>query len=241
MNNRFIPNVVRWLVILAMPFFLGLGTIRAIIAWDYPSFEYRRIAPDQFGFTPDQRLQLAHATLDYLQRREPAEEVIYLLEELRLPGTGQPLYNPDEISHMVDVKRVADAMRAVVWVSGIIVVGGMAFLLLRPETRPLAWRTLFHAGLFTVIILALIALFILLAWPIFFVQFHELLFPPGTWTFAYTDSLIRLFPEQFWFDIGVLISVITLALGVAVTLVGYVLWRRSRPRPPGEDAAPATI
>ena len=68
---------------------------------------------------------------------------------------------------------------------------------------------------------------ILVAWPIFFVQFHELLFPPGTWTFAYSDSLIRLFPEQFWFDIGVLISGVTLVLGVIVTLIGYVMSRRT--------------
>ncbi|HRO89588.1 MAG TPA: DUF1461 domain-containing protein, partial [Promineifilum sp.] len=68
---------------------------------------------------------------------------------------------------------------------------------------------------------------ILVAWPIFFVQFHELLFPPGTWTFAYSDSLIRLFPEQFWFDFGVLISGATLVLGVVVTLIGYVMSRRT--------------
>jgi uncharacterized membrane protein len=62
------------------------------------------------------------------------------------------------------------------------------------------------------------------------VQFHELLFPPGTWTFAYTDSLIRLFPEQFWFDIGVLISVSTLILGSLVALIGYVMSRRGAPQ-----------
>lgn len=84
------------------------------------------------------------------------------------------------------------------------------------------------AGLATVIILAAIALIILIAWPIFFVQFHELLFPPGTWTFAYTDSLIRLFPEQFWFDIGVMISTTTLALGILVTVIGWVMSKRSR-------------
>jgi hypothetical protein len=70
-----------------MPFFLGLGMIRAVIAWDYPAFEYERIAPDRYGFLPEERLEYAQATLDYLQRPEPAEEVIYLLEELRLPNS----------------------------------------------------------------------------------------------------------------------------------------------------------
>ena len=93
------------------------------------------------------------------------------------------------------------------------------------------WRTLFYAGLATVIALAAIALAILIAWPIFFTQFHQLLFPPETWTFAYSDSLIRLFPEQFWFDIGVLVSVGTLVLGVLVTLVGYFMSRRGANEP----------
>lgn len=237
MNNKALIIIVRWLVILAMPFFLGMGTIRAIIAWDYPAFEYQRIPPDMFGFTPEQRLELARGTLAYLQRPEPAQEVIYLLEELRLPGTDRSLYNESEISHMIDVKNVADAMKWVAIVSGAIVIVGLAFLLIPSGTRHFGWRTHMFAGLGTVIVLGVIALAILIAWPLFFVQFHELLFPPGTWTFAYTDSLIRLFPEQFWFDIGVLISGATLVLGILAWVVGYLMSRRGRPTAP--DARPA--
>lgn len=225
--NKTLVTVVRWLVILSMPFLLGLGFIRGIIMWDYPSFEYARIEPDMFGFTPEQRLDLAHGTLAYMQRLEPAPQVIYMLEDLRLPGTDRPLYNPEEIGHMIDVKNMTDRMLLITIVTATIVFLGMAYLLGNPATRKLGWRTLFHAGLFTVIILAAIGLFIAVAWPIFFVQFHELLFPPGTWTFAYTDSLIRLFPEQFWFDIGIILSVGTLILGALVALFGYFMWRRS--------------
>ena len=228
MANKTLLTILRWLVILAMPFFLGLGTIRAIIAWDYPAFEYPRIAPDMFGFTPEQRLQLAQDTLVYLQRPEPAAEVIYLLEELRLPGSDRPLYNDDEIDHMIDVKNMADAMKRIAYVAGGIVVVGLAIMLIPRQSRHYGWRTLMLAGLATVIALGALALFILIAWPIFFVQFHELLFPPGTWTFAYSDSLIRLFPEQFWFDIGVIITVTTLVLGVLVALAGYLMSRRAR-------------
>lgn len=230
MENKTLLTIIRSLVILAMPFFLGMGAIRAIIAWDYPAFEYPRIAPDMFGFTPEQRLELAQKTLAYLQRPEPADEVIFMLEDLRLPGTDRSLYNVEEIGHMIDVKNLTDTIRQVAYISGAIVIVGLAFLLIPVRTRPYGWRTLMYAGLGTVIALAVIALTILIAWPIFFVQFHELLFPPGTWTFAYSDSLIRLFPEQFWFDIGVLISVSTLGLGVLVALIGYVMVRQGRKR-----------
>lgn len=229
MENKALFTIIRWLVILAMPFFLGMGTIRAIIAWDYPAFEYQRIAPDMYGFSPEQRLDLAHGTLEYLQRTEPAAEVIYMLEDLRLPDSDSPLYNPSEIGHMIDVKNMADGMKRVAYITGAIVITGLLILLIPQGSRHYGWRTLMFAGLATVIALAAIALAILIAWPIFFVQFHELLFPPGTWTFAYSDSLIRLFPEQFWFDIGVMISVVTLGLGVLVAIIGYVMSKRSKP------------
>lgn len=228
MEHKTLQIIIRWLVILAMPFFLGMGTIRAIIAWDYPAFEYQRIPPDMYGFTPEQRLELARGTLDYLQRPEPASKVIHMLESLRLPGTDTPLYNESEIGHMVDVKNLTDVIRLGAIITGLIVVAGLLILLVPQGTRHFGWRTLMFAGLATVIVLAVIAMVILIAWPIFFVQFHELLFPPDTWMFAYTDSLIRLFPEQFWFDIGVLISVTTLLLGILTTLVGYAMSRRSQ-------------
>ena len=231
MNNKALLTIVRWLVILAMPFFLGLGMIRAIIAWDYPAFEYPRIAADQFGFTAEERLELAQGTLVYLQRPEPAAEVIGLLEGLRLPGTDRPLYNVREIGHMIDVKKVADGVNQQTGGPTDRALVGLAVLLVPRATRHYGWRTLFYAGLATVIALAAIALAILIAWPIFFTQFHQLLFPPETWTFAYSDSLIRLFPEQFWFDIGVLVSVGTLVLGVLVTLVGYFMSRRGANEP----------
>lgn len=228
MDNKALLTIIRWLVILAMPFFLGLGMIRGVILWDYPGFEYPRIPPDMFGFTLEERLELARVNVEYLRRPEPAAAVIYMLEDLRLPGTQAPLYNPSEISHMVDVKNVADAMKRVAYVAGGIVIVGLAVLLGPARTRTYGWRTLFYAGLATVLALAAIALLILLGWEFFFVQFHELLFPPGTWTFAYSDSLIRLFPEQFWFDFGVIASVGTLVLGLVVALVGYVMSRRAR-------------
>ncbi|MBK8905949.1 MAG: TIGR01906 family membrane protein [Anaerolineaceae bacterium] len=226
MENKLLLNIIRWITTVAMPFFLGLGMIRAVIAWDYPGFEYPRIAPDQYGFTPEERLFYAHATLDYLQRPEPSEEVIYLLEDLRLPNSEEPLYNEREIGHMLDVKDLTDAIRTIWWVTAVLITLGLIFLLVQPALRPVAYRAIFQGGLATVIVLAAIALFIGVGWSIFFVQFHELLFPPGSWTFYYTDSLIRLFPEQFWFDIGVIMSVGALLLGVLVTGLGYWLMKR---------------
>lgn len=219
-------KAIHWLIVLLMPIFLGFGVIRAVIAWDYPAWEYGRIAPDAYGWTPEERLAMARATLDYMQRPEPAEEVITLLEALRLPeNPTQPLYNEAEISHMLDVKHLTDNIRNIFWVTVVLILAGFALLFARPEGRWLGHLAIYRGGLATVAVLTGIALFILIGWSFFFVFFHELLFPPGTWTFYYTDSLIRLFPEQFWFDMGLILSLTPLVLGIVLTAVGYWLKR----------------
>lgn len=237
-------SVVRWLVVIVMPFFLGFTAIELAVnsAELYVTYEYQKanfprdlqqvdeVTQQQLGlrpFTQEERRQLAMVAVDYLQRPEPAEEVIYLLEEQRLPGSGEPLYNASEVSHMVDVKHVTDGIAMLNLFAAIVVLGGLVLLMARSATQPLAYRALLQGGALTMLLLLGIGLFILLAWSTFFVEFHELLFPPDTWTFAYSDSLIRLFPEKFWFDFGVLLSLLAFALGALVTLAGWFLHRKA--------------
>lgn len=221
-------KILRIAIVIAMPFFLGLGMMLLVIQWDwpsYPEFEYGRISPDQFGFSNEERLDLALQTLAYLRSPNQAEDVIYLLEELQT-SDGSPLYNEAEIGHMLDVKIVTENIQFLWLVSFLVVVIGTLALVVKPETAYFGWRTVMFGGIFTVAILLAIALFILLAWDTFFVQFHELLFPPGSWTFAYSDGLIRLFPERFWFDIGVIMSGGALLLGVLTAVFGFLMARR---------------
>ncbi len=227
-KNKILVSILRWLIIIAMPFFLATGVVRGLLAWDYPAFEYDRIPPDPYGFTPEERLELAQSTLDYLQRPEPSAETIYLLEELELPRTGgQPLYQPGELSHMVDVKDVADTFLRVFWILAAIVIVGLGLLLSQPETRKAGINAVFHGGVLTVSIVLVIGILLVAAWSFLFNQFHEIFFASGTWTFSYTDSLIRLFPEQFWLDFGTLWAGLVFVGGLLSAGVGYGLKRRS--------------
>jgi integral membrane protein (TIGR01906 family) len=222
-------KVVRWLVILAMPFLLTLGTLRIIILWDspsYPSFEYGRILPDRYGFTPDERLELAEATLDYLRDSAPAEESIVLLENLKLPGGENPLYNEREIGHMLDVKKLTDIFAVAVWPLALTVLSGLIYLMTNVERRVEGYKAVMYGGIFTTGALLVIMLLIGVSWNFVFTQFHEILFPPDTWTFYYTDSLIRLFPEKFWFDFGLLWTGAVFVEGLVLTGVGFLLLRR---------------
>jgi len=209
---------------------LTLITLRLIMGWSspsYPEFEYGRIASDRYGFSDEERLRFADATLGYLKRSDPADEAIYLLEELRMPDSDIPLYNQSEIQHMLDVKKLADTFKVLMWVSLFVVAGGLLFLLIRPDSRLVGYKTLFHGGMLTVGILLVMLVLILISWSLVFTQFHELLFPPDTWTFNYSDSLIRLFPEQFWFDFGLIWSALIFLEGLIVALIGYLLLRKN--------------
>jgi uncharacterized membrane protein len=65
-----------------------------------------------------------------------------------------------------------------------------------------------------------IILFVLLAFGVIFVAFHQVFFESGTWTFFYSDTLIRLFPERFWRDTFIAVGV--LAGGAGLLLGRFV-------------------
>jgi uncharacterized membrane protein len=53
-------------------------------------------------------------------------------------------------------------------------------------------------------------------------------FAQGTWQFLYSDTLIRMFPEQFWFDAALVIGTLT-SLGAIVILILSLRAGKSRP------------
>ncbi|MGQ9459511.1 MAG: lipoprotein intramolecular transacylase Lit, partial [Anaerolineae bacterium] len=60
-----------------------------------------------------------------------------------------------------------------------------------------------------------------------FVLFHRVFFEGDSWLFAYSDTLIRLFPIRFWRDAFVL------AGGLALVAALALAWG-ARPRPKGQ-------
>ena len=138
-----------------------------------------------------------------------------------LAGRGLPWWLPAS-----SVYATHTATDTPMWVTGVIVVAGTVALAWRPETRPTAWSGLFNGAVLTTAILAAILAYILIGWDSFFTRFHQLLFPAGSWTFAYSEGLIRLFPEKFWFDVGVMIGGGTLVGAILIGAIAYLLGRR---------------
>ena len=183
------------------------------------SFEYHRpsFPADFYGFTREDRLTYAPYAIHYLLN---GEDIDYL-GNLTFPD-GQSLFNARELHHMVDVKVFTQLAFAFAIVAGLLAIGAAAFLRRRPTHF---WAALRNGALLTIAIIAAIALTAIFNWEFFFTGFHKLFFESGTWQFLYSDTLIRLFPEQFWFDAALTVGGLTL-LGAIFALIVTWRWRR---------------
>lgn len=228
----------RTVIIVSLPFIILTIAIRLNnLPW-YPAWEYGKadFPADPYGMAADERLRLAQRSIDFLN----APHDIRLLSELTL-SDGTPAFNARELSHMDDVKRTLDALTRIGAVAlGLLILAGYA--LRRQEGVAAVWGALSDGGLLTLGALALVAAFMLLAWERFFIAFHELLFPPDTWMFEYSDTLIRLFPERFWQDVGLVIAGLVFVQALGVAFFGRMIqWRLTRPsQPSAKDTMPSS-
>lgn len=202
------PALARFLQVMVALFFpviVVAAAVRAVATASFLWFEYHRpgFPADRFGFTLDDRMTYGSYALDYVVNFAPAR----YLGDLRAPE-GEPLFLASEVGHMADVKGVLGLSFFIALVLFVLAVLACVYLARRYKggiRRALfAGAVLTLAGIVTLTVLAVIA------WETFFTQVHALFFADGTWTFRVDDTLIRLFPEQFWTDSAVTIAVLVL-------------------------------
>ena len=75
-------------------------------------------------------------------------------------------------------------------------------------------KRLFHLGLIA-------------AFSVLFVFFHQVFFDPDTWTFLFSDTLIRLFPQRFWEVAFGAVAVATLLQAGLLYLISRFLLSRT--------------
>ncbi|MBN1178336.1 MAG: TIGR01906 family membrane protein [Anaerolineae bacterium] len=216
------PKLLHILIVIALPLALFAATLRIVTGHWLVNWEYGKASfpPDTYGFSTEERIRLAEVSVDYLI----TDAGIELLADLETEGGAA--FNARELEHMVDVKRVLWILLRVGAAAGLVVVAGTAVLGSRPATRARAPVALMGGSFILLGLLAAIGGLMLASWNVFFVQFHELFFPPGTWTFAYSDTLIRLFPVRFWMDVAAVIVGVLVAQAAAIGGAAFVWWRR---------------
>lgn len=217
--------VLALLLTAVVPILLILGNIRLVMTETYLRIEYYKpdFPADTYGFTLSDRLYYAPFALQYLLN----DAEIDYLGSLTLP-TGGPFYTPDELRHMADVKVVIHAaMIGLVGVS--IATAALILLLMRSaDGRQSLRHGLFRGSILTLTLLGSLLLYVLLDWDNFFTRFHNLFFAEGSWTFDFSDSLIRLFPIRFWQDAALTVGGLSAVTAIFIA-VGMWWWgRRAR-------------
>jgi integral membrane protein (TIGR01906 family) len=203
-----------------IPFLLVLLAIRLVMTPLFLQIEYQRAGfpEDAYGLTTAQRLEYAPYALDYLIQNQPAR----FLSDLTFPEGGT-LFNAREIGHMRDVQQVTQWAFAAAWIGGAAALA--CGLWLARRNRRMLLNALRSGALLAIGLVAAIAISAVLAWDTFFTAFHGLFFAGGSWVFAYSDTLIRLFPEQFWFDAAIVVGALTVLGALAILLVAWAISR----------------
>lgn len=215
MNTRSI-QFTKLLTILLIPLFIIGGSVQILTTDAYLAYEYGRdnFPPDTYGFSAQQRYELASSNVHYVRGHTPnnalAKEVL----------AGQAVYTPREVEHMADVRAVFQAIFSVWQAAFILLLGAGSILWRRGNLRVLA-AGLRTGGLITAGFVASVGLLAYFAWQVWFDLFHRFFFEAGSWLFDYADTLIRLFPLKFWSDATFTTSLLSLAGGLIAVLVGW--------------------
>jgi len=209
------------LVTLTIPVIISVLSILILLSPIFTNLEYRRpgFPEDNYGFTTAERLEFGNQTRRYLISNDTLEDLQQLVFE-----NGDPIYIERELTHLEDVKIVLQGVLRVFYgAAAVFVLGGLI-------ARMRSWQdiyleAIFLGGKITAGLLVMILLLTLVSFQALFTNFHLLFFEGGSWLFFYSDSLIRLFPVQFWQDIFLVFGILTLAGGI---LLGWVLPARMK-------------
>ncbi|MCC3280146.1 TIGR01906 family membrane protein [Arthrobacter sp. zg-Y40] len=229
------PVLARVLQVMIAVFFPVMVLAAAIRAVATPLFlwaEYHRpgFPEDAYGFSRDDRMTYGSYAVDYLSNLSGARYLGDLMG-----GGGEPLYLASEVSHMADVKTVLTA--AFTAAAVMLLLSLAAALYLRRRSPGGIRRSLFAGALVTLALMAVLVVLAVLGWEQFFTQVHSIFFANGNWTFRLDDTLIRLFPAQFWMDAGIVIAALVLLTCAAVLACCWpTKARRERVRQAREDA-----
>lgn len=204
------------LITVLVPLALMMTAIRLLMTPLYPQIEYRMpgFPEDKYGFSFEDRLKWSNISIDYLVNNE---DLSWLANQQIDANT--PLFNERELSHMLDVKNLVQAM-LVGWFIVLLALIVLGFWAWRSAWLDEFTRALRRGGWLTIGLIAAILIGVAVSFYQLFTVFHQVFFTGDTWLFLLTDTLIRLFPLRFWQDAFIAVGIFSLlgALGLAFLL-----------------------
>lgn len=209
-------RIVQTFLAIAFPFIVVIGSIRAVASSWFLWLDYHRpgFPADGYGFSQADRLTYGNYGVDYINNSAPSAYLGNLVDT-----NGDPLFLANEVSHMADVKSII----GITYAAGIILTL-LAILICLYLWRRYAGgirRAFFAGSVITLVVMIALTVLAVLNFGTFFTDFHELFFAQGNWTFHANDTLIRLYPEQFWMDAGIVIAGLVLITSLVFLITNW--------------------
>ncbi|MBW2965252.1 DUF1461 domain-containing protein [Candidatus Woesearchaeota archaeon] len=225
-----------WMVVLvACITLLVYATTATTVSFDQAFFEQKYAERGIYGQFNDS-VNLSQETAVLLEYLESGEGLI-----------SSDFFNEKEESHLLDVRGIYSAMQRATTVALVISIIAAAMLIItaRRITHTLPEKEAGEAlkGIVSSVLIwtgaavdgiAVILAIVAATFSQSFVWFHRIFFADNTWTFdPATDNLIRMFPEQFFFDIFVRMVLIVIVIATVMLVAGYLM-RLGKPRFAGD-------
>ena len=205
-------------IVVTIPVVLMLSNLYFLATPAFLRLEYGKAGfPEAPGFSGEERLQRAAATLLYLR----SSQGVGALQQLT--QNDEPLYNVREIIHLADVKWVMYWVFFVHAVALAILLLAFIYVLFRADLCAYLPVAVFWGCLALVVPLLGLGALAFINFDLFFITFHQLFFSGDTWLFSGSDSLIRLFPLPFWMDAATIWVVFAAGEAILVAIAAY-LW-----------------
>ena len=155
------------------------------------------------------------------------ERASNLLEYLGGDEELNPLYyNPNEITHMDDVRHILDSSNGFLCLCVFVLIMAPVMLTLASEKAILA-KGLVYGSLASLAVIFLLFI-VSINFDCFFLDFHKIFFSNNLWLMVPgRDLLITMFPQAFFHSALLRIFIISLAYSICMLFIGLVIRGRN--------------
>ena len=130
--------------------------------------------------------------------------------------------NEKEIKHLIDVRNIIQRNLILMRILIVASISYIIFYLKQKNLLIIANSFIFSTFLWLCFSLALFIL-ITLNFNFVFILFHKTFFKPGTWLFEPNAKLVKLYPEEFFYDITLNIILSSWIIALILLIIGLIL------------------
>ena len=226
---RFLGIGLSVLFVLCIPVFLLTTNVRlAVNSTGLYEYGFEKYSVSEV--TGIEIEELGRAAGELIGYFNSAEEPIDIT--VSLGGEEVELFNEREVEHLAEVKDLIGLCYLVqeATLGYIIAFAGIGYLWKWRGFLPRLTGDIFWGGALTIVLLIALGIGALVGFEQLFLWFHYLFFSSDTWILdPYTDRLIMMFPEGFFYDATLFIAGATAAEAVVLGGAGFFLLRRRKP------------